>query len=91
MRRAFSVPFAFGLLVVTLTGCTGGPGPLPDDQTGGTASGERPPPTGEAGNPVDGRGPGQGGAPGSNRGPEDDDRPDEDDLDDSEMGDRDGG
>ena len=78
MTRSLSLCVAFGLLLAALTGCTGGPGPLPDDQTSGTGSAERPPSTGESGSPG---GPGRGEV---DRGPDDDD--DDDDSDERDGG-----
>ena len=86
MMRSLSL---FVGLLLALAGCTGGPGPLPDDQTSGTGSAERPPTTGESGNPRDERDPT---VDGPQRGPDPDDSDRDDDRDDDVPDDdRDGG
>ena len=41
MMRSFGLPFVVIASVIAVAACTGGPGPLPDDQTGQTGTGTR--------------------------------------------------
>jgi hypothetical protein len=75
-----SLPFllaATAASVVAITACTGGPGPLPDDQSGGTGTADRPTTTGESAGQGDDRtgsdDNGSGGKGSDDTGPDDND------------------